>query len=177
MKDIKLYNMILPPFMLLTFVPIIWIFSMIGNFIIDSAVILALLSLLKKDRSVNYKKVIFRVWIFGYAADVIGAIYLSTVSSMPFINAYFSPANLGEEISNGINSALNFSHFDSIWGVLFILSGILIAAVFIFIFDYKFVFKKHLAHVLTKRQMIIASLAMSIFTAPYTFLLPKELFY
>ena len=35
-KDVKLYNMILPPFMLFFFVPTLWIVSALGNFIIDS---------------------------------------------------------------------------------------------------------------------------------------------
>ena len=39
-KDVKLYNMILPPFMLFFFVPILWIVSALGNFIIDSIVLL-----------------------------------------------------------------------------------------------------------------------------------------
>ena len=39
-KDVKLYNMILPPFMLFFFVPTLWIVSAVGNFIIDSIVLL-----------------------------------------------------------------------------------------------------------------------------------------
>ena len=39
-KDVKLYNMILPPFMLFFFVPTLWIVSALGNFIIDSIVLL-----------------------------------------------------------------------------------------------------------------------------------------
>ena len=39
-KDVKLYNMILPPFMLFFFAPTLWIVSALGNFIIDSIVLL-----------------------------------------------------------------------------------------------------------------------------------------
>lgn len=39
-KDVKLYNMILPPFMLFFFIPTLWIVSALGNFIIDSIVLL-----------------------------------------------------------------------------------------------------------------------------------------
>ena len=87
------------------------------------------------------------------------------------------PDNLLGQILNGINEASNQSHPDSVLGFLFIVSGILVAAIFIFIFNYFFVFKKRLKDDLTKKQMVIASLVMAIATAPYTLLLPAELFY
>jgi len=184
MKQIKLYNMILPPFMLFTITPLFWLISMVGNFIIDSIVILVTLYIFKKTNLKIYKKTIFSIWIYGYVADIIGALYLLIISYVAsFINLtlelfrYDRSNNLFWQILDGINSAMNFSHFDSVWGVMFIISGILIAAVFIVIFNYHFVFKKRLKDILTKKQMIIASLTMAIATAPYTFLLPKELFY
>lgn len=178
--------MILPPFMLFTITPLLWFISMVGNFIIDSAVVLILFYIFFKKmiKLEQYEKIIFRIWFLGYAADLIGAGYLFIISYVTsFINLtselfrYDRPNNLFWKILDGINSALNFSHFDSVWGVIFIISGILISAVCIFIFNYNFVFKKKMKDVLTKRQMIIASLTMAIATAPYTFLLPKELFY
>ena len=52
--------------------------------------------------------------------------------------------------------------------------NIILDPIFIFVFNYRVSFNNK---GLSKKQKIIASLTMAIITAPYTFLLPKELFY
>lgn len=182
MKKIKLYNMILPPFMLFTITPFWWFISMSGNFIIDSAVLLITLFIFKKISFGVYKKTIFKVWIWGYVADLMGAAYLFIMSEITFfirngLELFIgeNPNNLLWRILDGITLAANFSEFDSIWGVLFMISGIIVASIFIFIFNYIYIFKKYLNDILTKKQMIIISLTIAIATAPYTFLLPGDL--
>ena len=54
-----------------------------------------------------------------------------------------------------------------------LLSAVFCLAVFYFVFNYRVSFNNK---GLSKKQKIIASLTMAIITAPYTFLLPKELF-
>lgn len=180
MKETKLYNMILPPFILFTIPNMLWPISVIGNFIIDSLVIIATLFVLKKLSADAYKKAILRIWLWGYVSDVIGAgvlLITSTISSVILDFSKIDPDSSLGRILYGMDCVVNHSHFDSMWGVLLVILGILFAAISIFIFDYNLVFKKHLSDVLSKKQMIIVSLSMAIFTAPYTFLLPKELFY
>ena len=175
MKQTKLYNMIFPPFML----TVIWPISAIGNLIIDSLVVTAVLFILKKLSRDVFEKVFLRLWLWGYVSDAIGAVLMLIVSETGKFALDFDkikPNSLLFEILNGIDRAVNWSSLDSIWGVLFIILGILIAAISIFLFDYNLVFKKHLSDVLTKRQMIIASLSMAIFTAPYTFFVPENFY-
>lgn len=174
MKKIKLYNMILPPFMLFAFVPVFWIISIVGNFIIDSVALLVLSLIVYKNLNWQfYKKVIFRVWLLGFIADFFGIAYLLIISLTT--NAeYYEGGDLGKQILSGIYLATNHSHFDSIWGVVFIVSGILVSALFIFIFNY---FVSFYNTEFKKKQKLMSALYFAIFTAPYTFLLPKELFY
>ena len=182
MKDIKLYNMILPPFMLFAFVPLFWLISLVGNFIVDSAVLLIISLIIYKSFSGKlYKKAILKVWLLGFAADFVGVLYLiivSVCSSMwswnMFGGGYYEGNDLGIQILSGIDSAMNHSHFDSVWGVLFIVSGILISAVTIFVFDY-FISFRNVGF--SKKQRLLSALSFAFFTAPYAFLLPKELFY
>ncbi|HJI86901.1 MAG TPA: hypothetical protein OIM33_06765 [Ruminococcus bromii] len=87
---------------------------------------------------------------------------------------YYEGNDIGKQILSGIYLATNHSCYDSIYGVLFIVSGILFSSIFIFAFNYRVSFNNK---GLSKKQKIIASLTMAIVTAPYTFLLPKELFY
>ncbi|MBS5453140.1 MAG: hypothetical protein KHX38_06435 [Ruminococcus sp.] len=87
---------------------------------------------------------------------------------------YYEGNDIGKQILSGIYLATNHSCYDSVYGVLFIASGILFSSIFIFAFNYRVSFNNK---GLSKKQKIIASLTMAIITAPYTFLLPKELFY
>ena len=80
-KDVKLYNMILPPFMLFFFVPTLWIVSALGNFIIDSIVLLIIsIFIYKKFTWQLYKKSIISVFLFGFLSDFLGVLYLMAIS-------------------------------------------------------------------------------------------------
>ncbi len=173
-KNIKLYNLIFPVSMFLTFAPSFWIISAAGNFIIDSIVLLFIILILckKMDWSI-YKKAILRVWIAGFASDFIGSLILTLVSLSVKSNYYYGNGDLLSQIKTGIYHATNFSPFRSLWGVMFAASGILIAAICIFIFNYFISFK---SIDFTKKQKLLAALSLAVFTAPYTFLLPVEWF-
>lgn len=174
MKETKLYNMILPPFMLFLFVPFLWLVSFFGNFIIDSIILLIISIFIYKKFTIQlYKKSIIPVFLLGFLSDFLGVLYLTLVSIQSDAE-YYEGNDLGKQILSGIYLATNHSCYDSIYGVLFIVSGIVLSSVFIFIFDYFVSFKNK---GLSKKQKIIASLTMAIVTAPYTFLLPKEIFY
>lgn len=174
MKEIKLYNMILPPFMLFLFLPEWWIGSIVGNFIIDSVVMILLIFIMfKKFNFKVYKNAIIKVWSFGFVADLLGVFYL-TIISISSNAEYYEGNNIWKQILSGIYLASNHSHFDSIFGVLFIVSGILLSAILIFLFNYFISFRNS---ILSKKQKVIMSLSIAVLTAPYTFLLPKELFY
>lgn len=175
---IKLYNAVFPPFMLIFLIPTLLIISLIGNFIIDS-IVLAIISfyIYKKINLHFYGKKIFGVWSLGFLADTIGNGYLIAVSLLSGAT-YYEGNNLWRQILSGIYIAVNHSVYDSFggfsfWGFLFLLSGVIISGVLIFIFDYLFIFNDLS---ITKKQRIVSSLIFAIITAPYTFLLPKELF-
>ncbi len=173
-SDYKLYNMILPTFMLFIFIPHLWAISLAGNFVIDS-IILIIISLIiyKKVDWKLYKKTIIKVWLLGFVSDFIGVFYLILFGLCT--NAkYYAGSNIFKRMLSGIYMAVNHSPYDSIWGIAFIISGILISAICIFIFDYFISFK---TVGFSKKQRLVSALAFAIATAPYTFLLPKEIFY
>lgn len=73
--------MILPPFMLFFFVPTLWIVSALGNFIIDSIVLLIIsIFIYKKFTWQLYKKSIIPVFLFGFLSDFLGVLYLMAIS-------------------------------------------------------------------------------------------------
>lgn len=176
--EVRLYNMILPPFMLMIFLPKLWFISLVGNFIIDSVMVLIIsLIMFRKVSGVFYKKSILKVWLLGFASDFIGVIYLFFIDLAAYSAGAYNYAegdSVFRKYLTGANRA--FSHCDtsSFWAVVYLASGILVAAIFIFLFNYFVSFRKT---ELTKKQRIFSSILLAVCTAPYTFLLPADLFY
>ena len=156
-KSIKLYNIIFPVYMLWLVPPFIFISSIL-NFIIDSIVVLITEKCLKiEDLFSKYKKVILKVWGFGFLADFIGAFFL------------FAMSGLFESLDIPIKFNIDYNPFGNIYAFIITVIGILISGILIFIFNKKICFKKI---DITEKQRFVLSLVMAILTAPYLFLLP-----
>lgn len=156
-KIVKLYNIIFPMYMLWVMPPIIFI-SAILNFIIDSIVILVTEKVLKiKDMFSKYKKVILKVWGFGFLSDFIGAFLLFLISF------------LCSDLDIPIVYNLNYNPFGNVYALIITIFCIVISGVLIYIFNKKISFKKI---DLTDREKHILALTMAILTTPYLFLLP-----
>lgn len=144
-KDVKLYNLLFPLWVLLLF-PHAWLVVLPGNFAIDSAVLLITLLILKcNEKKRWYKKYILLIFAFGMLADIVGAAFLLY---MLFMNSY-------EVFSVPIDSPL------------ITIPAVLISAGLIFVFNYFITFKNE-----DKKMRLIMSLVFAIVTAPYTFLVP-----
>ena len=75
-RQVKLYNVLFPFWMLLLF-PVTWAIVLPGNFIIDSAVLLlSMLALRIENKKQFYKKHILWIFSFGLLADIIGSAYM-----------------------------------------------------------------------------------------------------
>lgn len=75
-KDIKLYNVLFPLWMLMMF-PVTWLFVLPGNFIIDSLVLFLGMYFLKIfDKKDLYKKSIVKIFAIGIFSDIIGSVYM-----------------------------------------------------------------------------------------------------
>jgi hypothetical protein len=167
MKQVKLYNVIFPIWFLLFFPPVIF-FTLAGNFVIDSVVVLICFFIFKVSKTslelkAFYLKNILKVWLYGFLADFIGALVLFTVSvSSDLI-----------KLPNGIISGINFDPYKHPLAVLIILIAMLISALFIFIFNYKSTFRD----IADKKLRFKLALTIAIVTMPWTFLLPTKWFY
>lgn len=170
--------MIFPPYLLVVFVPWLTILSMIGNFIIDSFVLIIISFVIFKclDKEF-YKSFILKVWFLGFTADFVGAFYLFLGSRIGY-NYINSVEQLDNSfiynLMDGMNDVTNHPDVVTVYSVCFILSAILIASIAIFLLDYFMIFKKA---DMTKKQKVMSALSFAVFTAPYTFLLPSNLFY
>ncbi|MDO4530539.1 MAG: hypothetical protein Q4C06_01045 [Bacillota bacterium] len=146
-RDVKLYNVLFPLWMLLL-IPVLWLIVIPGNFIIDSIVLLVSMAALKiTEKKQWYKKYILKIFLFGMLSDVIGAAY------MLLMMVVFRLGNMGDELYLTI-------------------PGLLISAVMIFVFNYFVTFKK-----IDKPLRFKLAIIFAVVTAPYTFLVPSSWLY
>ena len=146
-KDIKLYNVLFPFWMLLLF-PQMWLIVLPGNFIIDSLVlILSMVALKVSDKKQFYKRHILKIYGFGMLSDIIGAAYM-------FLLIWaFEVGNMGDE-------------------PYLTIPALIISAILIFVLNYFISFRR-----VDKKTRFTLSLIFAIVTAPYTFLVPSSWLY
>lgn len=129
-KDIKLYNVLFPFWMLLLF-PVTWLIVIPGNFLIDSLVLLVSLSALKiADKKQWYKRYILKIFAFGMLSDIIGAAYMMLMVVLEI-------GRMGDE-------------------PYLTIPGLLIAAVMIFVLNYFVTFRKVEKSLRVKLALIFA---------------------
>ena len=167
-KSIKLYNLIFPIWFLLFFPPVVFI-TLVGNYIIDSLVILICFSVFKLvnlgfDLKSYYKQSIMKVWGFGFLADIIGALILFVLGILG--------NSLG--LSYELISAICYDPFSEVLAVITILASVVVSAIFIFLFNYKYSFKNVIEDQALRFKI---ALTLAIVTAPWTFLLPTKWFF
>ncbi len=147
MKNIKLYNVIFPVWLLLI-VPTVWLIVLPGNFLIDSALLIGAMYALKmQDKKIFYKKTIWKAYLFGLLADVIGSAFL------------FVTVMLLDLSTTGDDLYLT-------------IPAVIISGVCIFLFDYFVSFKNS-----EKPVRLRLALTFAVVTAPYTFLIPTTWIY
>ena len=146
-KDIKLYNVLFPFWMLLLF-PTIWLIVLPGNFVIDSLVLIISMFLLKiSDKKHYYKRHILKIYGFGMLSDIVGSAY------MLLLMLVFQVGRMGDE-------------------PYLTIPALIISAVLIFVLNYFVTFKNT-----DKALRLKLSVIFAIVTAPYTFLIPSSWLY
>lgn len=169
-KGIQLYNVIFPIW-LLWLIPTTWIVVLPANFLIDSAVLLLTMKHLKIENKMRkVKSVIARVWIAGFLADFIGTAVMFLACMIDFEN----DSAIGNWWYDNISNAVSYNPFHSVFSVLWVTGCVLIASCFIYLFNYKVCLRRLDVEEKQKRKL---ALSMAVFTAPYLFYLPTNLFY
>lgn len=169
MRKNKLYNIFFPFWFMLFFPPLIF-GALIINFIVDSLVVIVCLYIYRefivnKQRITKaYRGCILKTFIFGFLADIIGAILLVFITIMSDVL----------DINSSALNAVYRNPFESIWGVLIVMSAILVAGYLIYYWNNKKVLVKYIDDITIRARI---ALILAIVTAPWTFLLPASLIY
>lgn len=177
-RSVVMYNMIFPIWFMLT--PLFWpalgvllgpfalmiVFVVLfGNLGVDWLVVRLAMHWQKiEDAKEKAVVVLWRVCLCGFAADIIAGLVLMLFSAIDFGGDWF--------YQNIEKHAFYGNLFESVWAVLYVLAGILIAGVAIYCFNRFYCLKK--AN-LTLGQTRLTALALAVLTAPWLFLLPTSL--
>ena len=161
-REIRLYNMILPLWLLWIF-PQVWFLLLPGNLLIDTEVLLcALLALRRPDKG----RLMKRLWWRGFAADAAGVAWLLLALILWDMNVCRRRAFWQKWLEGVMGDP--FSHPVAF---LWTLAAVAIAGVCIYYLD-----KKPMrAAGLTDREAHRAALALAIVTAPWAFLIPTPM--
>lgn len=177
-RPTRLYNLIFPVWVILSplilplsaMIPpflVICVIVLVGNFIIDFLVVWLALRLLRiTDAWHQAKRVILKVWIFGFIADTIGALLMLGASTVC--------QKLPQEgIMQGFYHALMYRPFAHPLALLYTVACILLTGALIYCFNSIFCLQKA---GLADRTRRCVALALAVITAPWTFLLPYTIF-
>ena len=163
-KQIRLYNVILPIWILLLF-PQLLVFVIPGNLIVDCGVLfVCLLAFKHTQKGAVVKKLWWKFWLLGFAADAIGIVWL-------FLGAFGSPRVLGDAFYDTMRY-LYHNPFGHPSAFLWTLAGVVLSGLCIYFFDKRAMGSCEL---LSDREKHVTALAMAIVTAPWLFFIPTRL--
>lgn len=169
-NEIRLYNVIFPIWML-WIIPPTWLVILPANLLIDFLVLYFTMKHLGlAEPKLNAKSVLFKSWICGFAADIIGTIGMFFALYVDFSDG----SDMEYWWSENMVRAVGGNPFSSIFGFLWVTICVLIACVMIFLLNYKWCLRKLDIDKIQRKKI---ALSMAVFTAPVLFYLPTEWLY
>ncbi|WP_343209082.1 hypothetical protein [Anaerolentibacter hominis] len=159
-KGLKLYNLIFPLW-ILWLIPAAWLVVLPANLFIDFVVIILTMRRLHlPDRSRLTGKILFPAWGYGFLADFAGTGMMFVADNVDAFRTIFN--------WNTYNPLDNL--FSFLWTAL----SVLIAGLCIYFFNLKLVLNQVEFDIASRKKI---ALSLAVFTAPYFFFLPTELFF
>ena len=164
-KDIRVYNVLLPLWLIVFLPTWLWLLLIPANYLIDRVVLWWSLGGMEGRgqfcRAHNWK-----ICTAGFASDFVGALFLFAVSMV-----------LSNEDSNSflydVVNGIMMNPFRSVPALAVTAAGIALAALCIFFIDRTILRKAGL----TPAQAKKSALMLAVITAPYLYLIPSELLY
>ncbi|MBQ2657106.1 MAG: hypothetical protein IJF87_00870 [Erysipelotrichaceae bacterium] len=165
-KTTRLYNIILPIWLLIWFPTWLWLILIPVNYLIDFMVTyLSMKKLGIEDCKQKTLKHSWKICLIGFFSDFVGVVFLLGVL---YLTDIILPNEIGESISYGLSWKPN------LYSVFVILIAIAISGVLIYVLN-RWMLKKDPE--LSREQIHRIALNLAVFTAPYLFLIPSSLIY
>ena len=162
-SDNKVYNLLLPIWLLIFFPSWLWLLLIPPNYLIDRIVLMWSLGDMP-EKGLFCRKHNWIICLAGFA----GAILLFALNQIMF--------ELNDNVNSFIYKAadgLMFNPFSNVLSLIIVIAAIALSAVCIYILDKSILIKKGLDIDQAKKSAI----RLAIITAPYVYLIPSEWFY
>ena len=182
-SDNKVYNILLPIWLIIFFPSWLWLILIPANYLIDRIVLKWSLGELP-DKGLFCRKNTWKVCLAGFLGDFAGAIVLFFVSQLLsglggkrfsfLLNQLMFGMN--DDVNSFISKAadgLMFNPFSNVLSLIIVIAAIAISAVCIYKLDKSILIKAGLDIDQAKKSAI----RLAIITAPYVYLIPSEWFY
>ena len=164
-KQYRMYNIILPVWLLVWFPSWLWLLVIPANWLIDWLVTrYALKRLGDAEYSPRSLKLSWKICIAGFVSDFAGSLLL--------VGALYLFSALGGDF-RPVEQGLGWNPFSNVFSVLIVLIAITLSGFCIYFLDRRILVKEEL----TSEQVKKTALALAVITAPYLYLLPASLFY
>ncbi len=171
MEKLKLYNIGFPFWIMMWLPGIWWILLIPLDYLLDYLVLFNSTGQLD-NRKEFCRKHTWKICLAGFASDLAGGLFMLAV----LLLASQTVETLNQESLNAFNnfsSSLMFAPLHHPLALAVTVLGILIAAILIFLLDRRILQKAGLTAAFARR----AALRLAVVTAPYTFLIPLNLFF
>ena len=163
-KQVRLYNIILPIWLLVWFPTWLWLLLIPTNWLVDWLVTrTALKRLGDAAYSARAWKLSWKICLAGFLSDFAGSLLL--------LGALYLFYNLKGDF-RPIEQGLGWNPFTNVYSVLVLVAAILLSGFCIYFLDRKILEKDGLS----AHQAKTTALALAVITAPYLYLLPASLF-
>ena len=166
-SDNKVYNLLLPIWLLIFFPSWLWLLLIPPNYLIDRIVLMWSLGDMPEKglfcRNHNWK-----ICLAGFASDYAGAILLFALNQLMF--------GMNDDVNSFISKAadgLMLNPFSNVLSLVIVIAAIVLSAVCIYKLDKSILTKAGLDIDQAKKSAI----RLAIITAPYVYLIPSEWFY
>ena len=166
-SDNKVYNILLPIWLLIFFPSWLWLLLIPANYLIDRIVLRWSLGDMPEKglfcRNHNWK-----ICLAGFASDFAGAILLFALNELMY--------GLNDDANSFISKAadgLVFNPFSNVLSLIIVIAAIVLSAVCIYKLDKSILVKAGLDIEQAKQS----AKRLAVITAPYLYLIPSQWFY
>lgn len=169
MKNTRLYNIMLPIWMLVFWPSPLWLILIPANYLIDR-LILGISLKGMEERGRFLRKNTWKVCLAGFLGDAAGAALLFSVF---MVGAGAESDSSFGIIMEKITYGSGFNPFDNVAGFLTVLVAVMVSAIVIFFTDRAILKRAGLAVEQAKKSAMM----LAVITAPYLYFIPSELMY
>ena len=168
-NNTKLYNILLPIWILVFWPSPLWLILIPANYLIDRIVLRWSLGEMP-EKGAFCRKHTWKICIAGFVSDLIGACVMFGVFMCSALIGDESPV---KPLMDGIEYAVGFNPFSNFGGFLITALSVALAGACIYLIDKKLLSKAGL----TVEQAKKSALRLALITAPYLYFFPSELIY